>query len=114
MLAFLLDLDLRLTHVIRITDTFRSLRWLPSQPEHLDYPNSQVLLIGESSGLDKATQPDDSDRGKADVEEPIEEMEKLEDEDTHRMERLGDGDSEAIFADLQIDAARYPKLLTTF
>ena len=103
-----------LTHVIRIADAFGSLRWRPSQPEHFNYPNSQILLIGESSGLDKATQPDDSDKGKADVEEPIEEMEKLEDEDTHRMERLGDGDSEAIFADLQVDARQYPKLLTTF
>lgn len=78
-------------------------------PKHL-IPNAQFLLVGESSGLDKAMQPDKKD-GKAD---PIEEMEKLEDEDTERMENLGKDASEAIFADLEAQTKGYPKLQTTF
>lgn len=41
-------------------------------------------------------------------------MEILEDEDMRRMGDLSGDDAEAIFADLQVDAKRYPKLQTTF
>lgn len=41
-------------------------------------------------------------------------MEKLEDEDTKRMKDLSRDDSGRIFADLQVHAADYPKLKTTF
>ena len=79
--------------------------------KHLDVVQTQFLLIGESSGIDKAVQPDKKD---GDKEDPIEEMEKLEDEDTKRMEHLGKDDSDAIFADLEVQAKDYPKLQTTF
>lgn len=82
-------------------------------PKHL-VPNAQFLLVGESSGLDKAMQPDESDEKAKDKEDPIEEMEKLEDEDTERMENLGKDASEAIFTDLEASAKGYPKLQTTF
>ncbi|KAI1496334.1 hypothetical protein F5X99DRAFT_400740 [Biscogniauxia marginata] len=96
-----------------IQDEFRALRWMPSQPKHLDYVDTQFLLVGESSGIKKATEPqkDDEKEGK---EEPLEEMERLEDEDTHRMEALKGDDSAAIFADLHARAKDYPKLQTTF
>lgn len=82
-------------------------------PKHL-IPNAQFLLIGESSGIQKAMKPEEKDR-KADKEEkPIEEMEKLEEEDTDRMEHLGRDDSDAIFADLEVQAKDYPKLQTSF
>jgi hypothetical protein len=86
---------------------------MPSQPHHLDYVNTQFLLVGESSGIEKATQPqkEDEEEGK---EKPIEELERLEDEDTHRMEDLKGDDSTAIFADLDVHAKDYPKLRTTF
>ena len=50
---------------------------MPVQPKHLDYENSQLLLIGSSTeGIAKATeqQPDDE---KQDKDSPLEEMEKL-------------------------------------
>lgn len=68
-------------------DEFRSLRWMPSHPKHLDYPNAQFLIIGESSGLDKATEALDRDT-RHDKETPLEEMEKLEGEDEIRVKHL--------------------------
>ncbi|GAB1311499.1 hypothetical protein MFIFM68171_01709 [Madurella fahalii] len=96
-----------------LLDEFRSLRWVPTQPKHLDYVNTQFLLVGESSGLEKALaqQKEDQEEGKA---EPAEEMEKLEEEDTKRMKDLSKDDSGRIFADLQVHAGDYPKLQTTF
>lgn len=57
-------------------------------PKHL-VPKSQFLLVGESSGLEKAMQPDKKDEKNKSKEQPIEEMEELEHEDTERMEHLG-------------------------
>ncbi|KAI0509410.1 hypothetical protein F5B22DRAFT_328339 [Xylaria bambusicola] len=96
-----------------VLDEFRSLRWMPSQPHHLDYANTQFLLVGESSGIEKATEPQKEDE-KEGKEKPEEELEKLEDEDTHRMETLRDDDSTAIFADLGTLAKDYPKMRTSF
>ncbi|ORY67529.1 uncharacterized protein BCR38DRAFT_483145 [Pseudomassariella vexata] len=96
-----------------VKEEFRALRWMPTQPKHLDYVNTQFLLIGESSGLAKATEPQKKDI-KEGKDEPLEEMEKLEDEDTHRMQDLKGDDSAAIFADLEAKAKYYPKLQTTF
>lgn len=70
-----------------ILDEFRSLRWTPTQPKHLDYVNAQILLIGESGGLDKATQVQTEDE-KKDTDTPLEEMEKLEGEDEIRVKHL--------------------------
>ncbi|KAI1394403.1 uncharacterized protein F4822DRAFT_388101 [Hypoxylon trugodes] len=95
-----------------VLDDFRSLRWIGTQPKHLDYANTQFLLVGESSGIKKATEPQKNQ--KEGQENPIEELEKLEDEDTHRMEGLQGDDSAAIFADLHARAKDYPKLQTTF
>ncbi|KAI1336083.1 hypothetical protein F5Y15DRAFT_395967 [Xylariaceae sp. FL0016] len=96
-----------------VQDEFRALRWMPTQPKHLDYVNTQFLLIGESSGIDKATEPQKEDE-KEGKEKPEEELLKLEDEDTHRMKHLQGDDSTAIFADLGVHAKDYPKLQTTF
>lgn len=86
---------------------------MPTQPKHLDYVNTQFLLVGESSGVEKALAPqkEDEEEGKA---EPAEEMEKLEDEDAQRMKDLSKDDSGRIFADLQVHADDYPRLQTTF
>ncbi|KAI0394313.1 hypothetical protein F5Y17DRAFT_265381 [Xylariaceae sp. FL0594] len=96
-----------------VQDEFHDRRWLPSKPHHLDYVSTQFLLVGESSGIEKAVEPQkkDEEEGK---DKPVEELEKLEDEDTHRMEDLKGDDSEAIFADLHARAKDYPKLPTTF
>ena len=68
-------------------DEFRSLRWMPMQPKHLDYANAQFLLIGESGGLDKAVEVQPRDE-KENKETPLEEMEKLEHEDEIRVSHL--------------------------
>lgn len=86
-------------------DEFRSLRWIPSKPEHLNYANAQILLVGESSGIRKATEPQgDDEKG------PLEVMEELEDEDWTRMKHLSGDESAAIFKDLEASAEDYPKL----
>ncbi|KAI9722861.1 MAG: hypothetical protein M1828_004427 [Chrysothrix sp. TS-e1954] len=91
-----------------IQEEFRGLRWMPLQPKHLDYPNAQFLLIGEASGeLGKAVEPSTKDE-KHDKETPLEEMEKLEDEDSHRADALKEEDS--VFADLDLSHKEYPKL----
>ncbi|KKY26915.1 hypothetical protein UCRPC4_g01381 [Phaeomoniella chlamydospora] len=94
-----------------IKQEFRSLRWMPTKPHHLDYSATQFLLIGESSGLSKATEPQKEDQYQS---EPLEEMEKLEDEDTHRMQDLKGDDSEVIFKDLEARAKDYNKLQKEF
>jgi hypothetical protein len=61
---------------------------MPSQPRHLDYVNSQFLIIGEGQGSTaKATEPQSQDV-KAGKEEPLEELEKLEGEDEIRVKHL--------------------------
>ncbi|KAK5995483.1 hypothetical protein PT974_03891 [Cladobotryum mycophilum] len=74
----------------KVLDTFRDLRWIPSQPEHLNYANAQLLMIGESSGIKKAVEPQKEDK-KEGKEEPIETLEKLEEEDLERMRDLPGG-----------------------
>ncbi|KAK4174171.1 hypothetical protein QBC36DRAFT_303075 [Triangularia setosa] len=96
-----------------LLDEFRSLRWAPTQPTHLDYVNTQFLLVGESSGIDKALEPQKKDQ-KEGKNEPAKELEQLEEEDAQRMKNLSSDDSARIFADLQADAGDYPKLPTTF
>lgn len=94
---------------------FGSLRWLPSQPRHLDYPNTQLLLIGESSGLKKAIgMKRKKVESGGDEDSEAETLEELEDEDTKRMRHLAGDQSDAVFADLQLRADEYPKLKTTF
>ncbi|UNI17619.1 hypothetical protein JDV02_003950 [Purpureocillium takamizusanense] len=97
----------------KVQQEFRSLRWLPSQPDHLDYVNAQVLLVGESSGIDKALEPQKEDKHSG-AEEPAEALEHLEDEDLNRMSGLASGQSASIFADLHARAKDYPALQTTF
>ena len=72
----------------RILDEFRSFRWMPLHPKHLDYENAQFIVIGEEVGkLDKATEPQAKDE-KHDKDTPLKEMEKLEHEDEIRVKHL--------------------------
>ncbi|KAF6825659.1 hypothetical protein CPLU01_10159 [Colletotrichum plurivorum] len=96
-----------------IKNEFGDLRWSPTKPAHLDFANAQILMIGESSGIKKATEPRKKDV-KEGKEDPKEVLEEIEEEDTKRMEHLAGDDSTAIFADLQARAKDYPKLQTTF
>ncbi|ROW13862.1 hypothetical protein VPNG_03653 [Cytospora leucostoma] len=96
-----------------ILEEFRSLRWMGTQPKHL-IPKAQFLLVGESSGIQKAMKPDEKDEKDNKKSDPIEELEELEHEDIERMEHLGKDGSDAIFADLEAQAKGYPKLQTSF
>ncbi|KAK1248649.1 hypothetical protein MKX08_006869 [Trichoderma sp. CBMAI-0020] len=97
----------------KILEEFRDLRWIPSRPNHFDYNNSQILLIGESSGIEKAMTPQEEDE-KANKEKPLEAMEELEEEDLKRMKHMPGDSSASIYADLKAHAEDYPKLQTTF
>ncbi|KAF7512722.1 hypothetical protein GJ744_000289 [Endocarpon pusillum] len=95
-----------------VLDEFRSLRWMPLKPKHLDYVNTQFLVIGEGQGdIDKATQPQAQDE-KEGKEKPLEELENLEGEDEIRVKHLKGDD--AVFADLHISSKEYPKVQTTW
>lgn len=61
---------------------------MPLQPRFLDYANAQILLIGHhENALEKAT--DQEQKGEDDSKDkPLEEMEKLEDEDQIRIDHL--------------------------
>lgn len=96
-----------------VQDGFRNLRWAATTPAHLDYANSQILLVGESSGLDNAVELQSQD-AKAGREAPGEELDKLEDEDTRRMQDLADDDAEAVYRDLEAGAEGWPDMATTF
>ena len=99
----------------RVQDEFGSKRWIGTRPNHLDYAQTTVLLVGEKPGIEKAMEPSEEDGPKTEgTEEPIEEMEEMEREDLERIENLSRDDSTALFADLEVRAKDYPKLKTTF
>ncbi|KAH6605773.1 hypothetical protein Trco_004926 [Trichoderma cornu-damae] len=95
-----------------IHEEFRDLRWIPSRPNHLDYDNAQVLLIGESSGINKALALQEEDE-KAQKEEPLETMESLEGADLKRMRHLPGDHSASIYADSKAHAEDYFKPQST-
>lgn len=93
-------------------DEFRGRGWMPPEPKHLNYANSQILLIGEdfdnSNNLEEAAK----DAKDENIETPQEELEKLEKEDELRVERLKGDDT--VFADLGISSKEYPSVMTTW
>ncbi|KKK16698.1 hypothetical protein ARAM_004014 [Aspergillus rambellii] len=93
-------------------EKFRDLRWIPMEPELIDYPNAQFLMIGSTSGgLAKVALAEPGET-RPEEEEPQEEVIKMEEENEDRIETLG-GDH-AIYEDLGIHAQKYPKLTTTW
>lgn len=95
-----------------LQNEFRSLRWAPLKPDHLNYESCQFLMIGEGKdGMEKATEAQKDDT-KNDKMEPKEELEKLEGEDEIRVEHLKGDD--AIFADLGTDSKHHSSLQTTW
>jgi hypothetical protein len=84
---------------------------VPLQPEFIEYPNAQFLMIGEAQdSLGKAAS---AQGGKQAHEiEPGEELEKMEHENEGRVHAL-EGDT-TIFRDLGLDAKKYAALPTTW
>ena len=74
--------------VCRILDEFGGRGWMPLKPELLEYENTQFLLIGhKDDALEKAgAQPEQAEEGEK--ETPLEELEKLEEENEGRVEGL--------------------------
>lgn len=72
----------------RVREKFADYRWVPLEPDFIEYPNAQVLMIGEAQGeLGKAAtaEPD----GKREYEEqPGQELDKLGHENEERIESL--------------------------
>lgn len=61
---------------------------MPVEPKHLDYPNAQILLIGESFEDSHALDATTKDQKSEQTETPQEELEKLEGEDELRVKNL--------------------------
>ncbi|KAF2807864.1 tetrapyrrole biosynthesis, uroporphyrinogen III synthase [Mytilinidion resinicola] len=97
-----------------IIEEFRGLAWAEVKPNYLDYPNAQILLIGEANNNDLGTavEPTSKDQKNDDKETPLEEMEKLEHEDELRVQHLHGDDS--VFDDLKMSKSEYPKVPTTW
>ncbi|PYH89181.1 hypothetical protein BO71DRAFT_113816 [Aspergillus ellipticus CBS 707.79] len=95
-----------------IREKFGDYRWVPLQPEFIDYPNAQFLMIGAATdNLGKAATAADGEK-QADEAQPGKELEKLEQENEERIEALRGDDT--IYEDLGLDAKNYPKVPTTW
>jgi hypothetical protein len=95
-----------------ILEKFHDLRWIPTEPELLDYPNAQFLIIGAAQDeLGKAAVAKNGSKDD-DQEQPGEELEKFEDENEERVKSLK-GDH-CIYEDLGLDAKNYPTVPTTW
>ncbi|KAG4433190.1 hypothetical protein IFR05_011325 [Cadophora sp. M221] len=96
-----------------IQKKFRNLRWMPLEPELLNYQNTQFLIIGEGMGeMGKAVEEMSKDAKDNEKEKPIEELEKLEEEDHDRVEHLKGDDP--VFADLGLSSKEYSKMQTAW
>lgn len=96
-----------------IQKKFRNLRWMPLEPELLKYQNTQFLLIGEGIGeMGNAVQEMSEDAKDDTKETPIEEIQKLEEEDHDRVEHLKGDDP--VFADLGLSSKEYSTMQTTW
>jgi hypothetical protein len=112
-----------------VAGKFKDLRWIPLEPELLDYDNTQLLLIGEGQGdLGKAVAESSQDQQDERKEAPEEEIAKLEDEvsllneienepklinqDHHRVTALKEDDP--VFADLGLSSKEYSTMQTTW
>jgi chemotaxis protein histidine kinase CheA len=96
-----------------IQEKFKDYRWIPTEPELLEFPNAQFLMVGSATGdFGKAATAESGDK-RPEEEQPEEELVKMEDENESRIEALG-GDH-AIYQDLGYHAKeKYSKLETTW
>lgn len=74
--------------MIRIHEKFADYRWVPLEPVFINYPNAQILMIGEAQDeLGKAAIAEPNGK-KENQEQPGEELERLEHENEERIEAL--------------------------
>lgn len=68
-------------------EKFGDLRWVPLEPEFIEYPNAQFLMIGEAeNSLGKAATAEGNKEPHE--QEPGQELENLEKENEQRVEAL--------------------------
>ncbi|KID94736.1 BTB domain transcription factor, partial [Metarhizium majus ARSEF 297] len=87
-----------------VLDKFGDLRWVGAQPEFMDYPRAQILLIGHKTGLGKGGKK--IEHG----EDPVETLSRLEKDDVDRMQHLSPDESDAIYADLYNRKMAHPEI----
>ncbi|EFY90660.1 hypothetical protein MAC_03240 [Metarhizium acridum CQMa 102] len=87
-----------------VLDKFGDLRWVGAQPEFMDYPRAQILLIGHKTGLGK------EDKKAEHGEDPVETLSQLEKDDLDRMQHLSPDESDAIYADLHSRKMAHPEI----
>ncbi|KAJ5153103.1 uncharacterized protein N7482_009581 [Penicillium canariense] len=94
-----------------VLQKFGDLRWVPLEPDFIEYPNAQFLMIGEAQDhLGKAAT---AEGGKQPHEiEPGEELEKMEQENEDRVQAQ-EGDL-TIYRDLGMYAKKYASVPTTW
>ncbi|KAJ5769260.1 hypothetical protein N7520_003819 [Penicillium odoratum] len=94
-----------------VLEKFGDLRWVPLQPEFINYPNAQILMIGGAmnSWGKAATAEGNKPLGEP---EPGQELERLAEENEHRIEHLQG--NETVFQDLGMHAKKYRTLPTTW
>lgn len=94
-----------------VKEKFGDLRWIPLEPEFIEYPNAQFLMIGEAQDtLGKAATAEGDKQPHE--EEPGQELEQLERENEWRVEALQG--NETVYRDLGLDAQKYASLPTTW
>ena len=71
-----------------VQQKFGDYRWVPLEPEFIDYPNAQFLMIGEATDELGTAATAEPDKKEAHEEQPGEELEKLEHENEERIESL--------------------------
>ena len=109
---------------------FGKYRWIPTEPDFIDYPNAQFLMIGEGQDTLGKAATAGAEAKEPGEEEPGEELENLEEGNLERIEALGGmiasntaclrdsngatADAHVIYSDLGLDASNYPKVPTTW
>lgn len=89
-------------------DELGSYSFVPAKPEHLNYKNAQVLLIGHNDSSHLA-------KGDPQEEEKVEEeLEGIAEEDFKGMKHLSSDASKSIFTDLHANAERFQDVMEKF
>ncbi|KID72304.1 protein kinase subdomain-containing protein, partial [Metarhizium brunneum ARSEF 3297] len=87
-----------------VLDKFGDLRQVGAQPEFMNYPRAQILLIGHKTGLGE------EDKKVEDGEDPVKTLGQLEKDDLDRMQHLSPDESDAIYADLHSRKMAHPEI----
>ncbi|SPO07408.1 uncharacterized protein DNG_10102 [Cephalotrichum gorgonifer] len=97
-----------------IMDDFESLRWIPTQPRHLEYENTQFLLIGHTSSIEKAFRGDGKEVKDSTPEDEITIKEELLEGDEDLLYDIKEDEVSSILLDLEKYAHGLKNIETEF